>query len=304
MLYLNLILIGISIGGVYALLGLGLVLIYRSSGVLNFAQTSMAMISTYVFWEVSRRAPFLTVWGALAAAVLFGAALGAGLYRTIFARLRNSPPLARLIASVGVAFILPAVARVIWSGQSERGVRLPAPFGTKVLRLGFAAIQSEQLALAVVSVVVGVGLHQWMRRSVAGMALRAVAQNRQAAQMLGVPEARISAIAWGIGGGLAALAGALYLPLQYLDPNQMATMLPAAFAAALLGGLVNIPMAVAGGLALGAMESVFRGMHGVFPRLAPTIAALGIVAFLLARIDRFFVSPAELKAIEGEGAGR
>lgn len=304
MLYLNLILIGASIGGVYALLGLGLVLIYRSSGVLNFAQTSMAMFSTYVYWEVTTRAPFLTVWGALLIAVAFGAGLGVGLYKTIFVRLRDAPPVTRLIASVGVAFVLPALARVIWSGQSDHGIQLAAPFGTKVLRFGFAAIQTEQLALVIVSIATAIGLHQWMKRSVTGMALRAVAQNRQASQMLGVPEARISATAWGIGGALAALAGVLYIPLQYLDPNQMAAMLPVAFAAALLGGLVNLPMALIGGIALGAMESLFRGMHGVFPRLAPTIAALGIVAFLLARIDRFFVTPAELKAIEGDGGGR
>lgn len=304
MLYINLVIIGVSVGGVYALLGLGLVLIYRSSGVLNFAQTSMAMFSTYVFWEVSRRAPFLTVWGAVIVAVAFGAALGAALYRGIFQRLRNAPPVTRLIASVGVAFILPALARVLWSGQSDTGIRLPAPFGTHVLKFGLAAIQAEQLGLVVVAVAVAIGLHRWMRHSTMGMALRAVSQNRQAAQMLGVPEARVSMTAWAIGGALAALAGVLYLPLQYLDPNQMATMLPVAFAAALLGGLVNLPMSLAGGLALGALESVFRGMHGIYPRLAPTIAALGIVAFLLARIDRFFVSAAELKAIEGDGSGR
>ncbi|MFA5785423.1 MAG: branched-chain amino acid ABC transporter permease [Actinomycetota bacterium] len=298
MLYLNLAIIGMTEGAVYALLGLGLILIYRSTGVLNFSQAAMAMCSAYVAWQITTSAPWLTVWGALAITIAFGALMGAGLYYLIFSRLRDSPPVARLIASVGVAFILPALVRVVWSGQSERGLHLPFQFGSGVVKFSSIALQVQKLGLIAVTVGCGIGLHQWMKRSVTGTALRAVAQNRMAAQMAGVPERRISAAAWAIGGAMAALAGALYVPLAYLDPNMMIPFLPKAFAAALLGGLVNLPMGLVGGLALGAVESVFRGMHGSLPRLAETVGALGIVAFLLIRIERFFVSEHELKAIE------
>lgn len=287
---------GIFLGAVFALLGLGVVLIYKSSGVLNFAHGSMAMFSTYVFFQVDRTLhPPVII--SMAAAVVFGGVVGAVSYLVIFRRMREAGLLAKVIAALAVAGFLQGTAAFLWRNASQ--VRPPLLFSSSAVRVGSVGLGYQQIGTVLLTVAAGAGIIALLRFTVFGVALRATAQNRTASKLLGVQEHRVAATAWAIGGSLAALAGTLVIPLSALTVYSMLGYMVRGFVAAVVGGFVSLPAAIIGGFGLGvAQESLlatpFAGLSRVF-------AGLAVAALLLFRVERFFALEQELRALEELG---
>ena len=285
---------GVFLGAVFALLGIGVVLIYKSSGVLNFAHGSMAMFSTYVYFEVDRSlGPPVVV--SVIVAVLAGAAIGAGSYILIFKRLRDAGLLAKVIAALAVAGVLQGAAAFIWRGALQ--ARPPQQFPDGALRIGGVGLGWQQLGTVVLTLLVAAGVIALVRYTTFGVALRATAQNRTAARLLGVQQDRVAATSWAIGGGLAALAGALVIPLSVLTVYSMLGYMVRGFVAAVVGGFVSLPAALVGGFGLGAVQESLLAFDSL-RSLSRVFAGLVIAALLLFRVERFFALEQELRALE------
>jgi branched-subunit amino acid ABC-type transport system permease component len=288
---------GISLGAVFALLGLGVVLIYKSSGVLNFAHGSMAMFSTYIYFEISRSLSGVPVPVATAMAVGAGALLGAGAYILVFRRMQEAGLLAKVIASLAVAGVLQGMAAFLWRNASQ--ARVPQQFPDSSLRVGGIGLGYQEIGTIALTVVAGIVLIMILRRTTFGIALRATAQNRTAAKMLGVRETRVAATSWAIGGGLAALAGVLVIPLGVLTVYSMIGYMVRGFVAAVVGGFVSLPAALTGGFVLGAAQEGLKASPA--DQLSSVFAGLAVAFLLLTRVERFFALDQELRALQELG---
>lgn len=288
---------GISLGAVFALLGLGVVLIYKSSGVLNFAHGSMAMFSTYIYFEISRSFSGIPVPVATAIAVGAGALLGAGAYLLVFRKMQQAGLLAKVIASLALAGILQGAAAFLWRNASQ--ARVPQQFPESSLRIAGVGLGWQEIGTIILTIVCGVVLILILRGTIFGIALRATAQNRTAAKMLGVRETRVAATSWAIGGGLAALAGVLVIPLGVLTAYSMTGYMVRGFVAAVVGGFVSLPAAILGGFVLGATQEGLKATPA--DQLASVFAGLAVAFLLLTRVERFFALDQELRALQELG---
>ena len=287
---------GVFLGAIFALLGIGVVLIYKSSGVLNFAHGSMAMFCTYIFFQVDRW------WGppvivSMLIAVTAGFFLGVLTYLGIFRRMRSAGLLAKVIGALAVAGFFQGAAAFIWRNASN--VRLPFLFSQKVAHFGSIGMDWQHIGTIVVTIAIGMGVIALVKYTTFGIALRATAQNRMASKLLGVQEDRVAALAWGIGGALAALAGTLVIPTSILTVYSMSGYMVRGFVAAVVGGFVSLPAALIGGFGLGiAQESLLATPA---QNLSSVFAGLAIAALLLFRVERFFALQQELRALEELG---
>jgi len=263
---------------VYAALGLGLVLVHRASGVVNFAHGAMAMLVTYVFVELR---PGLGLWPALAVSVVAAAALGLAVEALVFRPLRQAPALARVVASVGLLATLQALA-VLWFGADSRPV--PSLLPNRPFGLFGVEVPRDRLLLAVLVVVAATGLWALYRFTRFGLASRATAEDQTSLAMLGWSPDRVSAVNWMLASVLAGLGGILVGPLTALDPATTTLLVVPALAAALAGRLSSFGATVAAALALGMAQSAMLKLQDDFswiPR-AGVREALPLVVILVA----------------------
>jgi len=294
---------GLSAGAVIGLLALGLVLIYRTTGVINLAHWAIGLLSVvaYVFITAAGVPATLAVLLSLPVSVVAGVAA----YRWVFRGMSRSRQILVILVAVGVAQVYSSVAALIL--RFEQFTRLSPWLPVRDWELLGVTVRSTDLVTAITGISVAIGFLVWFRRTRAGRALRAVAQNREAAQLAGIDQDRASKLAWGIGSGLSALALLLVLPhvagtqgglLTAFDVSPLGTLLIPAFGAALVGGLVNLPMALVGGFVFGLTRELLILAPKPFSDLRPSIAAILIVLLLLARTERLFASRQELEALE------
>ncbi|MBP2017803.1 branched-chain amino acid transport system permease protein [Symbiobacterium terraclitae] len=267
---------GLATGSLYALAALGLVLIFKTSDVVNFAQGEMAMFGTFIMFTLLK-AGGLPYWGAFVLALAFAFLMGAAIERAVLRPLAQAPLISVLIATLGLMQIINGVAGWIWGYQAK-------PFPTAVsgspISLGSLIITLPDLVNLVVSLAVMAGFFVLFKFTKLGIAMRAVAENRVAARLMGIATDRILSLTWGLGGILAATAGILIAPVTNLDINMMADMQIKAFTAAVLGGFTSLPGAVVGGLTLGVLENIV----GQFvPQLKTPFAFALIVLVLVVR---------------------
>jgi branched-chain amino acid transport system permease protein len=278
------------------LLGIGVVLIYKSSGVINFAHGSMAMFCTYIFFQVDRS------WGlpvivSMLIAVAAGFVLGALAYLGIFRRMRSAGLLAKVIGALAFAGFLQGAAAFLWRNTTR--ARPPFLFSQHVVNIGSIGMDWQHIGTILITIAIGFGVIALVKYTTFGIALRATAQNRMASRLLGVQEDRVAAMAWGIGGGLAALAGTLVIPTSILTVYSMSGYMVRGFVAAVVGGFVSLPAALIGGFGLGvAQESL---LATPLQSLSSVFAGLAIAALLLLRVERFFALQQELRALEELG---
>jgi branched-subunit amino acid ABC-type transport system permease component len=252
--YLQYAIDGLASGFVIALMGLGVVVIYRSTRVLTFAQGALASFNAYLFFQLS----VLWHWPvALAFVVAVAAAVvvGIGSERLAIAPLRRADPITRTVATLGLVLALQVGMRVIWGGDEEF---VPPLVGGR-LRIGSEVIGGQTLLIVAVTALVTVALAVWLRRSLTGLALAATADDATAAQLIGVSPDRMSMLSWVFASVLGAMAGILLAPLLVLNPWQMTFIMVTSYAAALIGGFVSLPLTVAGGVLIGIVRSVVTG---------------------------------------------
>jgi branched-chain amino acid transport system permease protein len=280
---------GLLSGVMYSLVALGFVLIYKASGVFNFAQGSMVFFAALTFVGLQQESG-LSVWLALPITLAAMVVLGLLIERVVLRPLVNQPQISLFMATIGLSFLIEGVTQMVW-GASPRGLELgidDQPFDWLMDRTGLNISQFDLFA-AVVSGVLVAALAIFFQRTRIGRALRAVADDHQAALSIGIPLQYIWAIVWAVAGFVALVAGLMWGARNGVQYALTFTALKA-LPVLILGGFESIPGAIVGGLIIGASEKlaeVYIGPHvgGGIEGWFPYVLAL---LFLLVRPEGLF----------------
>ena len=292
---------GLGVGAIFALLAVGIVLVYRATGMLNFAHASMATAAAYVNFTLLERVRWMPVGVALLITVLFGALLGIAIRKFVFGPVAGASQVVKLIVSFGLAGVLQGAVGLIWSRIGTPTLPGHSLFSmTSGIKVGSATIPAQRIALLLIGASVAIGLTLLLKRTEFGMRVRALAQNPLAARLAGVDERRVHSAVWAIAGATAALAGVLIIPFGVLTPLSLSGFQIKALAAALVGGFVSLPAALAGGLGLGVVQEMLVGAPAPLNGLRSVLAVGLVIVLLFARIERRFVSAQEERALEGD----
>lgn len=241
---------GIASGAIYGLMGLGLVIIYRATDVVNFAIASLATLGLYV--AISVRASGVAMVVGVLAAIVVTALAGVVVRETVIRPLGQGQLFSALVVTMGVSLIAESVINSVWGTQPKTFPNLVN--GT--VRWADAALPVQSLVTIGIAAVAMAGVAFLFGRTTLGSAMRAVAESADTARVIGIGAQRIARIAWALGLGLAALAACLYAPRSGLAPAVLAAPLFRAFAGIFLGGLTSMYGAVVGGLTVGVLENI------------------------------------------------
>jgi branched-chain amino acid transport system permease protein len=241
---------GLLVGGIYALIASGMALIFGVMRLVNFAHGAFLMLGTYLSyygWTLLGLNPYLgfPLWGA----VLFLLALGT--YWLLVRRVMGQSDFLQILLTEGIGLILVGVAQ-LWFGADYRQINLP--IANRIGGFGPLHFSVGYLLSFAVSVALVVGLGQFLARTEMGRAIRAVAQNRTVAPLMGIRVERVSAITFGLGIACAGIAGALLLPVFWTNPTVGGPYTLKSFVIVVLGGMGSVQGAALGGLLLGVAE--------------------------------------------------
>jgi branched-chain amino acid transport system permease protein len=274
------IVIGLASGGIWATLAVALVLIYRSTGVVNFAQGEMAMFSTFIAWSLVHHG--LSYWEAFALTVAISFAAGIAIERAVIRPVEQAPVLTVVIVTLGLFFVVNGAARWIWSPATRS---LPNAFSTRPITIGGVAFSIQDLGNIAVSLGAVALLWLFFRFTKVGLAMRSAAVSPEGSRLLGVRVSWMLALGWGLAAAMGAVSGMLAAPaLASFDQNLMQPILLYAFAGAVLGGIESPLGAVLGSLLLGVMINLlgtYVGWIGSDLRLPVALAV--ILGVLLVR---------------------
>jgi branched-chain amino acid transport system permease protein len=252
--FVTAVLTSLSSGAIYALMSISLVLVWRSTRVVNFAQAGQAVLTTFIGYEVTVRSG--SYWIGLIAAVISGAVVGAIIdrffMRPIFKRIKSGPivMIAPVVATLGLLGLIQAIIGVIWGFTY---VSIEAPVSTDGYNLfGTVVAFSPFNLMVLVAVTIAMLLLTLLfQKTNVGLALRASAFSPEIARLSGIRVDAVRTLGWAIAGAAGGLAGMLYVPGSYLHPNAMDVLLVFGFIAAVIGGLDSLFGAVAGAMILG-----------------------------------------------------
>jgi ABC-type branched-subunit amino acid transport system permease subunit len=267
-------LLGLGTGAVYAIFGLGIVLEYRSSGVINFAYGALAMFVAYAYLDLRHRGDLLLpvvaiphrisvfdggldTFPAFVLALAYAAVLGLLVFFLVFRPLRNAPPLARLVASVGLMIALQAVI-VLNLGDDAFGIGGQSAgniFPNEPVEVLGTMVPRDRFYLAALTIILGVVLWALYRFTTFGLATRAAAENEKGAALCGYSSTQLGAVNWVVATMLAGAAGILITPISGLDPTTFTLLVVPALGAALLGRLTSFSVTLIAGLAIGMLQS-------------------------------------------------
>lgn len=279
--FLHQIFAGLANGGIYASVGLALVMIHRATHHINFAQGEMATFSTFIAWALINSGwPY---WAAFFATVAISFALGLVIQRTILKPVEKAPVLTNVIVFVGLLVIFNALAGWFFD-HTIKSFPSPFPKGAFIQTKYFSA---HEMGSILVMLAVLAALYAFFQFTPLGLAMRAAAQNPESARLVGVRVSWMLGIGWGLAAAIGAIAGMMVAPIVFLDPNMMGGILLYGFAAALLGGIDNPWGAVIGGFIVGVLENLL-GAYVIGTELKLTVALLLIVGTLTLKPDGLF----------------
>ena len=245
---------GVSIGAVYAIIALGYTMVYGIAKMLNFAHGDVIMVGAYMSFSVTTYLGLPTVVG-IAVAVLVCTLLGILIEGLAYKPLRGTPSLAVLITAIGVSYFLQNAAQLIWSSAPKNFTSV-VTMDPITLFDGGLVITGEVILTVIVSVIVMVGLTLFTSKTRTGKAMRAVSEDRAAAQLMGINVNQTISTTFAIGSALAAVAGVLLCStVPTLQPTTGSMPGIRAFTAAVFGGIGSIPGAMLGGILLGIIET-------------------------------------------------
>ena len=260
--------IGLVLGGIFALAAIGLVLIYRVSGVLHFGHGAVGMFATFIAYQVAVRWHLPAALGLLAA-VVAGGALGYVIERFTIRPLRNRPALTKVVVTIGWLLVLQTAAGRIWGNTAyHRPVELVPRTGFK-LPLLHLVIGYDQLTTFLVALVLALGIAALLRWTTLGISMRAVADDPDSARLWGVNVNLVTAASWIVGSAMAAVAGVLITPMINFTTFALTLIVIDAFTAALIGRLASLPLTVVGAILLGLAQT--------YPRAFVSNAGMGEV---------------------------
>jgi branched-chain amino acid transport system permease protein len=266
---------GVVVGGIYALIGLGFVMVFGVTRIVNFAQGEFVMLGAVLMATLTGRG----LWppAAFAASVLTVAALGALLYRVAVHPLRHAPALAALILTIGASIALRGGALIAW-GTDPLLVAAFSP-GPPLVVAGAVVVRQGLWVLGVAGAAF-IALWWFFTRTYAGAAVQACAVNPRAARLMGIRVDRVALLAWALAGALGA--GAVISPITYATSDMGLMLGLKGFVAAVLGGLVSPPAAIAGGFLLGVVEALAAGL--VSSAYKDAVAFVVLIAVCLAQV--------------------
>ncbi len=254
-LFFTQLLTGVRDGAVYASLAIALVLIFRTTGVLNFAQGEMALFSAYIVWKLTTTG--MPVWIAIILTMAISFVGGALIERVVLRPVERSSSLVVVIVTIGMFLAINSLAQYTFgSGQKA----LPSAYPQHTWRPGGVLVSSDTLVLVGVLAVECGLLYLLLQRTKLGLAFRGVASNPESSRLLGIPVGRILMVGWGLAAAVGALAAALVVPTTAgLVPSSMQEILVFAFAGAALGGFDSVFGAVVGGMIVGIADALTTG---------------------------------------------
>lgn len=271
---------GFALGAIYALAGMGLVVLYRATGELNFAFGAIAASSAMVTWQAHDWG--LHIWLACIVGILAAAAIS-GLYGgLISARVAQRSDVVKAVATLGLALILLGLSLYIW-GDSPRRLRLPLrALNTELFGV---RITGARLVAGLFCIVAAVGITAILNKTRIGLQMRALADTRDLSALIGIDVERVTLMAWIGSGILAGIAGIFLGSLVRLDPGVLTFMVVPCMAAAILGGLRSLWLTLLGGLAIGLIEAGITPFQSIAPyrTLAPFVIAIGVLMIVPAR---------------------
>lgn len=278
---------GLVIGCLYALTASGLVVIYLTSGVFNFAQGAIGMFMAFTYWQLAVAWHLPLPLALFLVLFVFAPLSGALIERIAIRPLYGASLGVSLMVTLGILLALLGVADAIWSPQVTR--QLPVIFGNRTLHVAGMVVTDYQLLVLVVSLVVAMGLRVMFTRTRVGITMRSVVDDRDLTARSGASPARAAQLSWALGSALAALAGILIAPLVYLDQFNLTFLVVTGYAAAVVGRLKSLPLTVAGALLLGLVQSYAVGYLPVtlLSNLNPVIPMVVLfIALLVVPQDR------------------
>src|SRR5947209_2829224 len=281
--FLDLTLSGISNGAIYAAVALSLVLIWRATRIVNFAQGGMLMVTTFVASSVI--ATTGSYWTGFFVALACGLILGAVVERGVIRFVEGAPPLNAVIVTLGLLILLQGAAGMIWGGTPKS---FPPAFSIRGYTIGGHRVLFSPFDLFIVLAVLGVAALLWLlfQRTDVGLRMRASAFDPTVARLQGVRVGRMLTLGWALAALAGSLAGVLIAPAVFVGPNNFDPILVFGFTAAVIGGPDSPAGAVVGGLALGLGLSYVQGYAG---SALVTLAALAIlIAVLMVRPSGLF----------------
>lgn len=271
---------GLTTGALYALIALGIVVIYRATKVVNFAHGEIFMIAGFIAWtaHVTLRLPYVL---SLLIASVFAFVLGIVLYQISFrplVRLKDLNPI--LLVMVGIAFVLKGTARDIWGGKGDY-LTFPPLVSPVPIEIGGIMVMSQQLVVLAASLAVMIGLLAFFRFTRAGKFMQASADNPKAARLVGLRVDRIHMYTFGVGAAIAGISATLMAPLTLLYPDMGFIFFIKGFAAAVLGGLASVPGAIVGGILIGVSEQLAAGyIHTSLQEVAAFVVIMFVLIFI------------------------
>jgi branched-chain amino acid transport system permease protein len=267
---------GVAIGAIYGLAAMGFAIVYKATGVINFAHGEMIMLVTYLAFTVNTHAA-LPLWLLLPAIALLSLAVGLLLEWVFIRPMIGEPPFSTVMLTIGLAVVLRSLVVLIWGAE-------PHPFGLEnqdsVMTLGALRLYAAQVYAIGALMLWCVVLALFLKFSKYGIAMRATAINETTAMLMGVSVKRVYAMSWAIGALMAATVGVFFATIYELGPD-MHTLGLRAFPAAILGGLDSVIGAAIGGIAIGALETLTEGYIG--KGLKEIVGFAAIIVVLMVR---------------------
>ena len=279
---------GLSVGAIYASLALALVIIYRTTGVVNFAQGEMATFTTYIAWSliVSHG---LSYWPGFFLTIAIAFVIGVGVERIVIRPFEGGSPLTLILVTIALFVIFNGLSAWIWSPEQRD---FPSPFSARGIDVAGVIISRQDLGIIVVTLICVVLLWAFFRFTKVGLGMRAAALGPAPSRLLGVRVPWMYAAGWGFASALGAVSGMLIAPVLFLSPPMMQVVLIYSFAAAVLGGIESPLGAVVGGLILGVGTTLLaRYVDFVGTELELPVAFLVLVLVLLIRPAGIFGRP-------------
>ena len=269
---------GLSLGSIYALIALGYTMVYGIAKMLNFAHGDIIMVGAFTI-IVSISTCGLPVWVALILSVVMCTVLGVVPERVAYKPLRKSEPLTVLITAIGVSYLLQNLALLIF-GSSQKS--FPSIFDISSVHIGDLSMSGESVVTLAVTIIIMIALSLFINKTRAGKAMRAVSEDKEAAELMGISVNKTISLTFAIGSALAAVAGVFYgATYGFIGPYTGSMPGIKAFVAAVFGGIGSIPGAMIGGLLLGVLESLSKAY--ISTELSDAIVFASLIVVLLVK---------------------
>ena len=283
-MFLSLLIEGIAVGSIYSLIAVGFIILVQTTDVVNFAHGDLLMFSTFIAYLLIVQLGLPTLVG-IGMTIIFAAVVGVLIEKVVVKPIIDRAHEAVILATLGLAFILKGLAAIFWS---DKVYSFPGLFTDDYYTIGELRIDPQNIGIIVAAIVIISVLYVFIKFTKVGTGLRAVSQNKQAAQLMGIPLNRVYSIAWAIGGAMAAIAGILLAPRIFLSTN-MGHLTFIAIIACIIGGFGNLFGAIVGGYLLGILQTVLplyipQRLQGLIPYALLIIVLFVRPAGILGRV--------------------